>query len=66
MAVAAVGLAVGCYRAGRMNGGPRRARNHNQQQAAQCQWQQLFVGASEWRCGLKAASPLEALEYQAR
>ena len=48
-----------------MDEGLRRARNHNQQQAAQCQWQQLFVGASEWRCGPKAARQSKAPGHQA-
>ena len=31
----------------------------------QCQWQRLFVGASEWRCSLKAARQSEAPGRQA-
>ena len=48
-----------------MGEGPRRARSHKQQQAAQCQWLRLFVGASKWKCGPKAAGQSEAPSFQA-
>ena len=42
-----------------MDEGPRRARSHSQQQVARRQWRRLFFGASEWKCGPKAARQSE-------
>ena len=59
-------LATGCEHAGRMVEGSRRARSHSQQQAAQCQWQQLsVVDASEWKCVPKVTSQSVAPDCQA-
>ena len=48
-----------------MDEGLHRARNRNQPKATQCQWQRRFVGASEWRCGPKAARQSEMPGRQA-
>ena len=61
----AVGLTAGCSHAVRMDEGLRRARNHNQRQAAQRWRQRLFFGLSGWRCDPKAAKQLEVPGHQA-